>query len=199
MPRLKCGARSDAAADLAKRPCREGRHPLVRKPRREIAKVRPSESFYSGLRGDALFADGFGAAARRGTEMHERFSAVEWLSPDEANTALEKELVRPADGATVWRERAYELFREGRWESGQFDRVVFWSDADGRRAKICDYKTNAVRNGESQEAFEARMRETYRGQMLAYRAALASLADIPPSRIELKLLLVSTQGVALVE
>ena len=196
---LKCGARSDAAADLAKRPCREGRHPLVRKPRREIAKVRPSESFYSGLRGDALFADGFGAAARRGTEMHERFSAVEWLSPDEANTALEKELVRPADGATVWRERAYELFREGRWESGQFDRVVFWSDADGRRAKICDYKTNAVRNGESQEAFEARMRETYRGQMLAYRAALASLADIPPSRIELKLLLVSTQGVALVE
>ena len=76
---------------------------------------------------------------------------------------------------------------------------MFWSDADGRRAKICDYKTNAVRNGESLDAFEARMRETYRGQMLAYRAALASLADIPPSRIELKLLLVSTQGVALVK
>ena len=196
---LKCGAGSEGAAAQAKEPSRGERRQVPRKPRREIAKVRPSESFRSGLRGDALFAEGFGAAARRGTEVHERFSKLEWLAPEDAKTALEMELAKPAPDASVWRERAYEIFRDGRWESGQFDRVVFWSDAGGRRAKICDYKTNAVRDGESQAAFEARMRETYRGQMLAYRTALASLADIPPSRIELKLLLVATQGVALVE
>jgi len=166
---------------------------LVRRPRREIVKLRPSESFYSGLRGDALFADTFGLAARRGTEMHERFSRIEWLSGSEAKTPLERELARPTPEATVWREKAYEIFRDGRWESGQFDRVVFWSDEGGRRAKICDYKTNALRSGESLAEFELRMKAAYSAQMLAYRAALSTLTGLAPDRIELKLLLVATQ------
>ena len=169
--------------------------PPLRSPRRGIVKLRPSESHFSGLRGDALFADGFGQAARRGTEMHERFSRIEWLSVGEAKTMLERELARPTPEATVWRERSYEIFKDGRWESGQFDRVVFWSDADGRRAKICDYKTNAVRGGETAAEFESRMRAAYSAQMLAYRAALSTLTGLDPRRIELKLLLVSTQTV----
>ena len=169
----------------------------ARLPRREIAKVRPSESFHSGLSGDVLFADDFGAAAERGKAAHEEFERIEWLDADKATTALELELVKPTSDATVWRERAYELFVDGRWESGQFDRVVFWREGDGRerRAKVCDYKTNAVRKGESVVEFEARMRETYHAQMLAYRAALAALTGIKPENIELRLLLVTTQTV----
>ena len=169
---------------------------VVRRGREPLNKVRPSESFYSGLRGDALFADDFGAAARRGTETHAAFEKIEWMESGEARTALELELVRPAADATVWRERSYELFGDGRWESGQFDRVVFWTENGVRVAKICDYKTNRVRSGESLSDFEARMRETYREQMEKYRSALASLTGIPEGRIQLKLLLVATQSVA---
>ena len=169
--------------------------PAKRGRRREIVKARPSESFYSGLCGDVLFADGFGAAAKRGVEAHARFEKIEWLDGSAASSALERELVKPSADAKVWRERAYELFADGRWESGQFDRVVFWSDAEGRRAKICDYKTNAPRRGESADEFASRMRDTYMGQMLAYRRALSSLCGLPQTRIELKLLLVANGDV----
>ena len=147
------------------------------------------------LCGDVLFADGFGAAAKRGVEAHARFEKIEWLDGSAASSALERELVKPSADAKVWRERAYELFADGRWESGQFDRVVFWSDAEGRRAKICDYKTNAPRRGEGAGEFALRMRDTYMGQMLAYRRALSSLCGLPQTRIELKLLLVANGDV----
>ena len=169
---------------------------IVRRKRRDIPKVRPSESYYTGLKGDALFADDFGAAAKRGTEAHAEFEKIEWLAADKARTDLERALVKPSDEATVWRERAYELFMDGKWESGQFDRVVFWREGGERRAAICDYKTNARRAGESLDAFTARMQNAYRVQMLSYRAALAALTGIPQTSIQLKLLLVATQTVA---
>ena len=189
---LKCGG--GAAAEVAAAP--DETTARKRRPRRDVMKVRPSESYYTGLKGDALFADDFGAAARRGTEAHASFEKIEWLAASEAKTELERELVMPTGGATVWRERSYELFVDGKWESGQFDRVVFWREGGERRAKICDYKTNARRPEESIEDFSARMRTMYRGQMLAYRAALSSLTGIAQERIELKLLLVATQTVA---
>ena len=168
----------------------------IRRPRREISKVRPSESFCTGLKGDSLFADGFGSAAQRGKDIHAAFEKVEWLDADEARTALERELVKPTADASLWRERAYEIFVDGRWESGQFDRVVFWREGDVRCAKICDYKTNAVRPGESEADFADRMRETYRRQMVAYRAALSALTGVRLEDIRLKLLLVATMTVA---
>ena len=171
-------------------------NPPSRRPRRDVAKVRPSESYYTGLKGDALFADDFGLAARRGTEAHAAFEKIEWLEEGEVKTDLERELTRPTADATVWRERSYELFVDGKWESGQFDRVVFWCEGGERKAKICDYKTNARRAGETVVAFTARMCNTYRAQMLAYRAALSALTGLPPQAIQLKLLLVSTQTVA---
>ena len=169
--------------------------PPRRRPRAGISKIRPGESFYRGLRGDVLFADDFGAAAKRGTAEHERLAAIEWIDAASAADALERELVCPAPGAKVWRERSYELYVDGRWESGRFDRVVFWSDREGLRAKICDFKTNTPRAGESAKAFADRMRETYRSQMTAYRAALSALCGLAPSRIGLKLLLVATGAV----
>ena len=103
--------------------------------------------------------------------------------------------MEPSDDATLWREKPYEIFNGASWESGRFDRVVFWSENGERKAKICDYKTNAVRPGESVAEFSARMREAYAGQMRAYRAALSSLTGIAHANIALKLLLVAVRGV----
>jgi ATP-dependent exoDNAse (exonuclease V) beta subunit len=57
---------------------------------------------------------------------------------------------------------------------------------------IYDFKTNALRSGESIEAFEQRMSRTYSPQMSAYRVALATLTGLPPKRIRSVLLLEST-------
>jgi superfamily I DNA/RNA helicase len=166
-----------------------GRPDFVRSPRRTVRKSRPSESFYSGLRGDALFGDDFGKAARRGSEAHARYERIEWLDAGQARNGFERALVRPHDALSLWREKGYELFVDGKWESGRFDRVVFTGTEAERRATICDFKTNAMRAGESEGEFAARMRETYAPQMDAYRRALAHLTGIPLERIEAKLLL----------
>ena len=68
-------------------------------------------------------------------------------------------------------------------------------DGDTRRAVIYDFKTNVKREGESKEAFENRLRETYEGQMARYGASLAKLTGIPQSRIEAKLLASATMSV----
>ena len=70
--------------------------------------------------------------------------------------------------------------------------MVFRGEDDTRRATIYDFKTNALRRDETGEAFAERMRTTYAGQMAAYRSAVASLAELPPLRVEAVLLLVAT-------
>ena len=57
---------------------------------------------------------------------------------------------------------------------------------------IYDFKTNALKSGESAEAFERRMCRTYASQMGAYRAALGTLTGLPASHIRSMLLLQST-------
>ena len=98
------------------------------------------------------------------------------------------------DAAALWRERSYELLVGGKWESGQFDRVVFRGEGAARRAVIYDFKTNAKRREETSEEFARRMGETYAGQMSAYRAAVSSLAGIPQERVRSVLLLSATGG-----
>ena len=170
--------------------------PPVREPRRRVQKLRPSESFFSGLKGDRLFAGDFGAAAKRGVELHAQYEKVAWLDPKEARSDLERALVKPAGAVALWRERPYELLVEGVWQSGQFDRVVFTERDGERRAILSDFKTNRRRAGETPEAFAARMRETYAGQLRTYRAALSALTAIPLERIALQLLLTETESVA---
>ena len=167
--------------------------PPSRGPRRPVQKSRPSESFFQGLRADALFAGDFGAAAKRGVEAHARYQGIEWASREELaklpvqfRPAFERQSI--AD--SVWRERPYELFADGKWETGQFDRVVFRNG--GERAVIYDFKTNAARNGEDAETFAGRMRQSYSGQLCSYRRALAALTGIPDGRIEAFLLLEAT-------
>lgn len=132
-------------------------------------------------------------------EIHGQYEAVEWAD-EETLAALPQAFhvafVKPGPEATLWREKSYEIYREGdgkgEWETGQFDRVVFTGEGDEREAVIYDFKTNALRSGESTEAFEQRMSRTYSPQMSAYRVALATLTGLSANRIRSVLLLQST-------
>lgn len=160
--------------------------------RSEIRKARPSSLFHSGMKGDSLFAESFGKAAKRGVEIHALYSKIEWLDPSKAETAFDRALVRPAGCVALWRERPYEILLGNVWQSGQFDRVVFTDVCGERRATIYDFKTNATRKGEDVGAFSRRMKETYLPQMRMYRSALSALTGIPQDRISTKLLLYET-------
>ncbi len=150
-----------------------------------------------------LLDEDFGSSARHGTDEHAEFAKIEWIDPTNPKDDREKiildwggawrEAFRETPGATVWRERSYELFDQDKnvWETGQFDRVVFRVEDGKRKAGIYDFKTNANRE-KTPEAFEEKMRETYAGQMADYRRAVARLTGIPEADITATLLLTST-------
>ena len=169
----------------------------VRGARRHVTRRTPSAGAFAGLSAGGLFAvdDARAEALRRGTEVHAAYAQIDWLDADEARTDFDRAFVKPPDAVELWRETPYELFRDGMWESGQFDRVVFSGKDGARTAVIYDFKTNALHAGETPEAFAARMRATYAGQMHAYRHALARLTGIPPQRTACKLLLTATSTV----
>ena len=171
-----------------------GRPQVVRAKRQVVRKSRPSESFRAGLRGDFLFSENFGKAARRGSAAHARYEEIEWLDSSGAANDFERALVKPSAGATLWRERAYELFVDGKWESGQFDRVVFEGTGSDRSAVIYDFKTDAKVAGETDSAFANRIRQEYLFQLESYRKALCALTGIPLERIDAVLLLEATSS-----
>jgi ATP-dependent exoDNAse (exonuclease V) beta subunit len=86
----------------------------------------------------------------------------------------------------VERERPF-LLREGAelW-NGRIDRVV-WLGENGRTvaADVIDYKTDAIRQGDS--AWLAEKVKFYRPQMDAYRQAVARLGQIAPERVAVRL------------
>jgi len=142
-----------------------------------------------------LFEADCGAAALRGSDIHAAYAKTVWADEQMAAglpAAFRPAFVRPDVDATVWRERSYELFVGNRWETGQFDRVVFAGSGASRTATIYDFKTNAREPGESDDAFAERMRSLYVPQMAAYRRALNLLTGIPADRIAAALLLVSS-------
>ena len=186
---LKCGTRTDG------RDADGGKPPPARRKRENVAKARPSESYMTGLAAERLFDDEFAAGAEYGRGMHAMYENIEWIPAGEAKDAFDHAFVKPEGFSELWRERPYEIFADGAWESGQFDRVVFTGSGEDRRAEIYDFKTNAMRRGETVGAYEARMRETYRSQMSSYRRAVGMLAGIPPERISAKLLLSRTRSV----
>ena len=164
--------------------------PIARSPRQSVRRRLPSLSFHTGESAGNLFA-AFRprkAAAERGVTAHAAFEKVEWLAPESAKTSFERALTKPAGLTALWRERPFEVFADGEWTSGRFDRVVF---ADGR-ATIYDFKTNRPVRGESAAAFAERMTSAYAGQMLSYRKALAALTGLPFGKIDLVLLLTET-------
>ena len=177
-------------------------------PAVSIERVSPSSAGHSGAAfsrrsASELFSQDTGSAAKMGVGMHEQYAAIEWIDPAAPKDEREREIMASGwqeafvqkGGMTCWRERPYELLLGNAWETGQFDRVVFSGSGDTRRAVIYDFKTNVKREGESTEAFESRLRETYEGQMATYVASLAKLTGIPQSRIEAKLLASATMSV----
>ena len=170
----------------------------------------PSMSLRSGMSAGELFADvrPRREAMKAGTEAHARYEAVEWVDPSAPRDDVERAVlangwtdafVKGEDAVALWRERSYELLVGGRWESGQFDRVVVRGEGAARRATVYDFKTNAKRRDETAEGFARRMAETYAGQMSSYRAAVSALAGIPPERVKSVLLLAETGAAVLVE
>lgn len=174
------------------------------KPAEPVERVSPSSSerrdFAAlGLSASELFAENAGEAAKKGVDIHGQYETIEWADGQVlANLppAFRVAFAKPCPEATVWREKSYEIYREavgsGVWETGQFDRVVFAGEGAEREAVIYDFKTNALKSGESTAAFERRMLWTYAPQMSAYRAALGALTGLPASRIRSVLLLQST-------
>lgn len=174
---------------------RKERAAVSRGIRQTVKKMRPSESFYSGLKGDALFGDDFGKAAEFGTRVHAEYEKVEWIEKAEAVTAFDKALVKPDGFLSLWREKSYELFVDGKWESGQFDRVVFTEINGVKKAAIYDFKTNSARSGETPAEFAQRIRGLYSKQMNSYRRALTLLTGIAECDIKTSLLLYSTKDI----
>jgi ATP-dependent exoDNAse (exonuclease V) beta subunit len=162
-----------------------------------VERTSPSSFAYAGngkyrMTGDVLFDAGYGAAAKKGVETHAGYEKIEWAdeaAAAELPAAFRPAFVKPSGDATVWRERGYEFYDDGRWETGQFDRVVFTGSGNARKAVIYDFKTNALRSGESEADFVERMKVTYSGQMDLYRRALSRLTGIAPENMRTVLLL----------
>ena len=173
-------------------------------PAEPVERVSPSSAGHRdfaalGLSASELFSENAGEAAKKGVEIHGLYEAIEWADEKalaDLPPAFHVAFTKPSPEATVWREKSYEIYREGTgkgvWETGQFDRVVFAGDGTERKAVIYDFKTNALKSGESAEAFEQRMCRTYAPQMNSYRAALGTLTGLPANRIRSVLLLQST-------
>ncbi len=159
----------------------------------------------------SLFDANFDAPTKHGTDEHAAFAEIKWIDPDAPKDARERQILAwggkwreaflETSGATVWRERSYEIFDEktNSWETGQFDRVVFRGDGANRTAEIYDFKTNKRGDKESVGAYERRMREAYVLQMAAYRSAISRLCVIEPEHISSTLLLTSTGTAVTVE
>ena len=169
--------------------------------RQVVERVSPSGAahdagvFLRGRTADVLFDRDYGSGAAHGVDVHAEYERIEWADADVLGKLppdFRPAFVRPSPVAEVWRERSYELFCDGRWETGQFDRVVFTGPSGSRKAVVYDFKTNAKREREDCASFAARMKRTYQGQMSAYRTALARLTGIPLQDVSAKLLLVQT-------
>ena len=181
---------------LASSPAPGAKHPAPRTkhPRKRLVRRLPSLSFHSGESAGNLFAAAGArkAAQARGTAVHAAYERLAWIAAADAKTELERALVKPENLTALWREQPFEIRADGAWTSGRFDRVVITGTGASRRAAVYDFKTNAKRPQESADAFAARMVETYRAQMTAYRKALVALTGIPAENVTAVLLLEAT-------
>ncbi len=176
----------------------------------KLVRKTPSQS-HEGAEwsAGAIFKENYGEAAAKGTEIHALLAQVEWLPSGEFTqpeaipksvidltkpSSFRNALVKPEGVIDLWREKSFELATGGAWTSGQLDRVVFTEQDGVRRARIYDYKSNKMRDGETADTFANRMTETYSTQMQAYITAVSSLTGIDKTNITATLLLLATQA-----
>lgn len=141
--------------------------PTDRTVRETVRRRLPSLNFASGLSAGSLFAsnDARREAIARGTLAHKRAEAIAFTS----------ELPKPEGFVELWRERAFEIFADGEWISGRFDRVMFFMTSEGLSAEIIDFKSSLAHP------------ERYDAQLAAYRKAVHALTQIPLARITARL------------
>jgi ATP-dependent helicase/nuclease subunit A len=91
--------------------------------------------------------------------------------------------------AEAHRELPFALRRGDAVVSGSIDRLVVRRDASHRviDAEVLDFKTDRV---EDEAGLDRRVTH-YRPQLLAYRAAVARLFDLPEARVQARLLFVA--------
>ena len=196
-PEVRLEGKGTKEAERSKMPG-EG---VFRRGKRVVVRRRlPSQGFREGMSAGELFVKGGGRAGAlaRGTEAHARFEGIEWIDVAEARNGFERSFAKPESFVALWREKPFEVFADGAWTSGRFDRVVFRREGGEMRATVLDFKTNRPLRGEGADAFAERMRVAYSGQMHAYRAAVSALAGIPPDRVEARLCLSETGAVVAV-
>lgn len=142
--------------------------------------------------GSALFGSHRAESLEFGRRVHRKLATMEWpgdadlsgmdgklgqiLKEAMASEEIRKLLSKPAGGAEVWRERAFDAVVDGAWVSGVFDRVHLPAKSS---PVIIDFKTNSAFSGEVPEA--------HRYQMEMYRKALALILGRAPGKIEAKL------------
>jgi len=167
--------------------------PPVRGPRIRVRRRLPSKILHSGMRAGDLFVDDSArqAATERGDAIHAEMQKIEFL--ETAANDFERALLKPDGFVELWREKAFEIIQDGQWTSGQFDRVVFTETATGRKAVIYDFKSNVLRQGETQEDFARRLRSAYASQMASYCKALVHLTGLPAESVKAVLLLTETR------
>ncbi len=144
-------------------------HSTISRSKREIIKRKlPSELFSDGIEASELFRvdGGRKLAMARGEAAHKQMESVEWTA----------ELPKPEGFVELWREKAFEVFEDGKWISGRMDRVVFFKNANGLNAEIIDFKSSLAH------------KERYDRQLEAYRQAVHALTNIPLSRITARLM-----------
>ena len=190
-----------------------GRRVERRGKRIALATVSPSGLEHAERNAGDLFALARRERFDFGTAIHELFEQVSWIDDVDAQAILRQWiedhrhgsafvqrvsdhflhavqspmlqdcLRRPSGDVALWRERRFEVILNRDWVTGVFDRVVIENDRGARpiRATILDYKTDHVES----ENDMASTGETYRAQLVTYRAALSRYLDLDEEKIGL--------------
>jgi ATP-dependent helicase/nuclease subunit A len=178
---------------------------------KRFQRVRPSQTSAVVVRGSHLFKADETRGHQLGSEVHELFERIDWLSGEVdrdservrtvggdlsadaiqevlrcvAAPAMRLVFAKPAGAVLLWREKAFERFQNGRLLSGQIDRAVVHLDGGGNpvSAEIVDFKTDAV----SSMAEIDRAAGHHSPQLTAYRSALASTLGLPVGSVTAQL------------
>ena len=101
------------------------------KPAETVERVSPSSSGHRvcAVPASELFSENAGEAAKRGVEIHGQYEAIEWA--DETGLAalppaFHVAFSKPSSEATVWREKSYEIYREGTGKRVWGTRLMFF-------------------------------------------------------------------------
>lgn len=179
--------------------------PVAAEGRQRPVRRTPSGSETSIVTAKQLFSRGGRSARAYGTLVHALFEQIEWLDEENSNQLAQKWTAvpcsdesarlrahdevfhslesteiraifrRPSPESICWREKRFEIFLNGEWISGTFDRVIIEKD----HATIIDFKTDRIASDEAL----AIIIKGYRLQLNTYREVLARITGLNAEKI----------------